>query len=249
MRSQLQIRHTLMENHINELSTKYTNHLGDYAVEVANMIFKHHEMLSEKIGVTSSLSANPGLQDVSMSPTTSPPPTITPPEPSFMLKKTKNKTDANTNTIADDRPGTELHELKLPPTLDMQWPKGHSTLWELIYNEVGDYVEEVGSSLLTALGADVVSTDRRLAGTSERHFEMEVKWPNGGKHILDEVQNQVKEKVEKVEAKVDKLTQQMEQMEEKVDKLAQQMEEKVDKLAQHAEEMKGVMEKLLQKIG
>ena len=93
-------------------------------------------------------------------------------------------------------------------------------------------MEEVGTSLLTALGADVVTTDRRLAGTSERHFEMDVKWPNGGKHILDEMQNQVQ------------------QVEAKVDKLAQQMEEKVDKLAQHIiEEVKGVMEKLLQNMG
>jgi len=190
IRSQLQSRHTLMENHINTLTTKYTNHLGDYTEQVADMIYQHHQMLSEKIGVTSTIAANPGLEDVSMPPTTSPPPSMSPPTHSLMLKKpspnkTKNEVEEDTDTIAKGPPETELHKLKLPPTLDMQWPKGHSTLWELIYNEVGNYVEEVGTSLLAALGADVVTTDRRLAGTSERHFEMEVKWPNGGKHILE----------------------------------------------------------------
>jgi len=437
IRSQLQTRHTLMENHINEVSTKYTNHLGDYTEEVAHMVFQHHKILLDKIGgitTTDTMTDNSGLEEVSMSPTESPVPVYSPllesssawyKEGTFHLDRntwpdasgsnhaalsgsgltelrqsghgatgevvalggtTSSKIDfgpvikakfticsvtrytgwpmgrilqgkeknwlhghhmgntgvafyagwktqdvKNVNPVTDwvvmcgtnaasqlklvngvdvgtatggdgdvtlqvnqgmmapqtsnfaiaevvvwDRglkstemyeaseylmhkflhpldptsiTGTELHAFKLPPTLDTQWPKGHSSLWELIYNEVGDYVEEVGTSVLTALGADVVATDRRLTGTSERHFEMEVKWPNGGKHILDEMQDQV----QKVEAKVDKLAQQMEEkvekVEAKVDKLSQHIEEKVDKLSQHIEGMKDVIEKLLQKMG
>ena len=39
-----------MENHINELSTKYTNHLGDYAVQVSSMTYQHHKMLLDMLG-------------------------------------------------------------------------------------------------------------------------------------------------------------------------------------------------------
>ena len=86
----------------------------------------------------------------------------------------------------------ELNRWKLPPKLDVQWPKGHSSLWELISNEVGNNVEEVGTSVLTALGANVVTT-RRLAGTSEKHFEYDVTWPTGGNHVLEEVKNYLEE--------------------------------------------------------
>ena len=146
-------------------------------------------------------------------------------------KELEDEIKEDAGSVAEDFTGVDLHEFKLPPTLGVQWPKGHSALWKLIYNEVGDYVEEVGTSLLTALGADVVETDRRIAGTSERHFEMKAKWPNGDKHILDEMRSQVQE------------------VETKVDKLAQQMKHMKGVMAQQMEEVKGVMERLLQKLG
>ena len=45
----------------------------------------------------------------------------------------------------------KLNQWKLLPKLDVQWPKGHNSLWELISNEVADHVEEVGTSVLSAL--------------------------------------------------------------------------------------------------
>merc|ERR1712194_285524 len=144
----------------------------------------------------------------------------------------------------------KLNQWTLPPNLDVQWPKGHSSLWELISSEVGNHVEEVGTSVLTALGANVVST-RPLAGTSERHFEFDVKWPNGGSHVLDEVKNhleevkkhhsgQIGDKVQQMEVKMDEVKNQIvdkvHKMETKVVKMesmigkVDQMEDKVDKM-------------------
>merc|ERR1712194_139207 len=99
---------------------------------------------------------------------------------------------------------------------------GHSSLSEVISNEVADYVEEVGTSVLAALGADVTTTRKRLVGTSERHFEMDVKWPNGGQHILDEVKNHHSQALG-------------------------QMENKVGELAEQIRDMKGMMKVLLEK--
>ena len=76
-------------------------------------------------------------------------------------------------------------------------------LWELIYNEVDDDVEEVGISVLTAYGVDVVANDSTLAGTSEHHFEVDIKWTNEEKHVLDEVSNKVEVLERKVEEKMD----------------------------------------------
>ena len=42
-----------MENHINQVSTKYTNHLGDYVEKVAGMVYSHHAMMFSKIGAIS----------------------------------------------------------------------------------------------------------------------------------------------------------------------------------------------------
>jgi len=140
---------------------------------------------------------------------------------------------------------TELQQLKLPPSLEFQWPKGHSTLWELISHEVGDYVEEVGTSMLTALGANVVTTDRHLAGTGERHFEVDVKWPNGGSHILEEVENHHSLAIEALEEKLNrKIDQKIDQVESKVD----QVKSKVDELAQQIKEIKDLMGDLLSKM-
>ena len=87
-------------------------------------------------------------------------------------------------------------------------------------------MEEVGISVLTALGADVVA-NRRLAGTSERHFELDVKWPNRGNHVLEEVKNHHSEKVGQVEDKVDqleaKIVSQVVGVEDKVDRLEAKM--------------------------
>ena len=123
---------------------------------------------------------------------------------------------------------TGLRQLKLPPKLDMQWPKGHSTLWELISSEVGNYVEEVGTSVLTALGADVVTTGRYLSGTGERHFEVDVKWPNGGNHIVEEVKNHHSLAIEALEDKIEKSGS---HLEAKLNRKIDQVEGKVDKLA------------------
>jgi len=131
---------------------------------------------------------------------------------------------------------TGLHKLKLPPKLDVQWPKGHSSLSEVISNEVADYVEEVGTSVLAALGADVTTTRKRLVGTSERHFEMDVKWPNGGQHILDEVKNHHSQALGPVENKVVSVEGKLIQMENKVGELAEQIRD-----------MKGMMKVLLEK--
>ena len=42
-----------MENHINQLSTKHTNHLGDYVEKVADTIYAHHVKMLEQIGAVS----------------------------------------------------------------------------------------------------------------------------------------------------------------------------------------------------
>ena len=139
----------------------------------------------------------------------------------------------------------QLNQWKLPPKLDVEWPKGHGSLWELISNEVGDYVEEVGISVLTALGADVV-TSRRLAGISERHFELDVKWPNGGNHVLEEVKNHHSEKATQIEDKVDQLNH---QIEAKMSKMEAKIEVKIEpKIEVKMAQMENMIEKLLEKM-
>ena len=123
---------------------------------------------------------------------------------------------------------TGLHKLKLAPKLDVQWPTGHSSLSEVISNEVVDYVEEVGISVLAALGADVTTPRKRLVGTSERHFEMDVKWPTGGQHILDEVKNHHSQALGPVENKVVSVEGKLNQMENKVGELAEQIRDMRD---------------------
>ena len=138
----------------------------------------------------------------------------------------------------------QLNQWNLPSKLDVEWPKGHNSLWELISNEVGNYMEEVGISVLTALGADVVA-NRRLAGTSERHFELDVKWPNGGNHVLEEVKNHHSEKVGQVEDKVDqleaKIVSQVVGVEDKVDRLEAKMTAKMT-------QMENMIKKILEKM-
>merc|ERR1712194_484588 len=245
IRAQLQNRHTLMENHINQVSTKYTNHLGDYIEKVAGMIYSHHDMMFNKIGAivqdqTGVLEEKTSLPNEEFVPA--------PLSPSEAPPDNSNESSSENSSSAQD---IQLNQWNLPPQLDVEWPKGHSSLWELISNEVGDYVEEVGISVLTALGADVVAR-RRLAGTSERHFELDVKWPTGGSHVLDEVKNHHSEKVDRLEAKIvsqvvgveDKVVGVEEKVvgvEEKVDRLEAKMEAKMTKI-------ENMIEKLLEKL-
>ena len=141
----------------------------------------------------------------------------------------------------------QLNQWNLPSKLDVEWPKGHSSLWELISNEVGNYMEEVGISVLTALGADVV-TNRCLAGTSERHFELDVKWPNRGNHVLEEVKNHHSEKVGQVEDKVDQVVDEIDKVLGKVIRVedkVNQVVEKVHQIEAKMTEIENMMKKLL----
>merc|ERR1711971_1163590 len=101
----------------------------------------------------------------------------------------------------------------------------------------------------------------------------DVKWPNGGNHILEEVKNhhsvtikdmetrskshiealdryvqaldkKVDKKVDQVEEKIDKLAQQIQALDKKVD----QVEEKIDKLAQQMKEIKNLMGEFIKKM-
>ena len=99
-------------------------------------------------------------------------------------------------------------------------------------------MEEVGTSVLSALGANVVST-RRFAGTGVGHFDFDVKWPNGGSHVLEEVKNHLEgvkkhlsEKVSQVEVKIE------DKMEDKNDK----MEAKIEEVKNHFDKMKAKIE-------
>jgi outer membrane murein-binding lipoprotein Lpp len=256
----------MMENHINQLSTKYTNHLGDYVEKVASMVYNHHNMMFNKIGAIADDISGVLDQAEGISEEVFEPASLTPTQPPVTLTATrKAKTEVPDNASAET-PSTvqdvKLNQWKLPPTLDVHWPKGHSSLWELISNEVGDYVEEVGISVLTALGADVV-VSRRLAGTSERHFELDVTWPNGGNHILDEVKNHVRQVEDKVSGKVIRVEDKVDQVVEKVHQMEAKMTDKVDqvveKINQHSEKVdqmeakmtkiENMMEQLLEKMG
>ena len=156
--------------------------------------------------------------------------------PNSTVKLVKKKQMAVSKNLGEPSLGdsfsvqdNELNQWKLPPTLDVDWPKGHNSSWELISGEVANHVEEVGTSVLTALGANVVTT-RRLAGTSEKHFEYDVTWPNGGNHVLEEVKIQIAHQVDKMETKiadqVDKMeTKMIAKIESMFERLLEQMDE------------------------
>ena len=117
----------------------------------------------------------------------------------------------------------KLNQWKLPPKLDVQWPKDHKSLWELISNELADHVEEVGTPVLSALGANVLST-RRLAETSERHFDFGVPWPNGVSHVLAHLEDKMEDKLNKIEDKFDKVENKFEKMEEMMGRLLKKLD-------------------------
>merc|ERR1712028_219998 len=125
---------------------------------------------------------------------------------------------------------------------------GHGSLWQLVSNEVSDYMEEVGTSVLTALGADVQATERHLAGTGERHFELDVKWPNGGKHILDEVgiglKNQLREIKSQMAEMKEKQAKDMEKQAKDMEKQAKDME----KLAMDMKDVKDILDEISNKL-
>ena len=116
----------------------------------------------------------------------------------------------------------------LPPRntlkLDVQWPKGHKSLWELISNEVADHVEEVGTSVLSALGANVLST-RPWTGTSERHFDFDVTWPNGESHVLAYLEDKMEDKLNKMDDKFDKMEDKFNKIEEMMGRLLKELDD------------------------
>lgn len=165
MRSDLQTRHVDMVNVVNEQSTALSNHLGDYVEDVANMIYQHHTLIIEKLGLAISDDDQPPKAPVeTYIPATHDPtgsPTI-PPVSTINMKGFK-----------DFKP--------LPQPLKVSWPNGHKNFRDLIYHDLADYVDEVGVTLLEALGARVTAsteTPRDEEGTN-RHFEFDVRWPNG----------------------------------------------------------------------
>ena len=87
-----------------------------------------------------------------------------------------------------------------------------------------------------------MATKRCLSGTSERHFEMEVTWPTGGKHILEEIKNHHSEALAKTHEKI-------EEIEKKLVEQSTKVEANMQFIEGQMEEMKDMMEKLLTKSG